>query len=219
MYSTAFIAVFDPDAAEQPVYRLQSFDAGVNMVAHDVETLRQILTEVVIPSGLNGHFSCPYCNLGNLTEYDMWLHCPAYHINFPNEYPMSNVCPICQKQVNRPLQEFANQGFWCPGGAVDPGERLGPAALRETKEEAGIDIELKGILAIEYNPCGLDRRQSSYFVRMRIIFYAEPTAEGLQQLPKSRPDFESAGACWCSYEEIQGGHVKLRGNEPQKWSK
>lgn len=116
-------------------------------------------------------------------------------------------------------QEFANQGFWCPGGAVDPGERLGPAAIRETKEEAGIDIELKGILAIEYNPCGLDRRQSSYFVRMRIIFYAEPTAEGLQQLPKSRPDFESAGACWCSYEEIQGGHVKLRGNEPRKWSK
>lgn len=107
MYSTAFIAVFDPDAAEQPVYRLQSFDAGVNMVAHDVETLRQILTEVVIPSGLNGHFSCPYCNLGNLTEYDMWLHCPAYHINFPNEYPMSNVCPICQKQVNRPLQVYS----------------------------------------------------------------------------------------------------------------
>lgn len=102
---------------------------------------------------------------------------------------------------------------------MDPGERLMPAAIRETKEEAGIDIELKGILAIEYNPCGLDRRQNAYFVRMRIIFYAEPSEEGLKQMPKSRPDFESAGACWCSYEEIHKGEVKLRGNEPRKWSK
>lgn len=40
----------------------------------------------------------------------------------------------------------------------------------------------------------------------------------MQQLPKSSPDFESVGACWCSYEEIQS-QIKLRGNEPKKWSK
>jgi 8-oxo-dGTP pyrophosphatase MutT (NUDIX family) len=260
-YPTSFIAIFNPSASEQPLYRLEAFEAGVNMVAHDVGTLRQTLTEVVIPAGMSGgHFSCPYCQLKNLSERDMWLHCPTYHINFPNEYPMSNICPICNKQVNRPLQvhihehhhptqepipkycnnlynfalvicrhpdthryllcqEFASQGFWCPGGAVDPGERFMEAAKRETIEEAGIDIELKGILGIEYNPCGMDRRQTSYFVRMRVIYYAEPSEKGLRQLPKSRPDFESAGACWASFEEIQSNRVKLRGAEPRKWAK
>ena len=35
-------------------------------------------------------------------------------------------------------------GFWLPGGAVDGGESLTSAAKRETLEEAGIDIHLKG---------------------------------------------------------------------------
>jgi len=34
------------------------------------------------------------------------------------------------------------------GGAVDPGETFSEAAVRETKEEAGIDVELKGILKV-----------------------------------------------------------------------
>jgi 8-oxo-dGTP pyrophosphatase MutT (NUDIX family) len=116
-------------------------------------------------------------------------------------------------------QEFANQGFWCPGGAVDPGETLSIAAVRETLEEAGIEVELKGILGIEYNPCGTHWRNNNNLVRMRVIFYAEPSPlKGMQQLPKSSPDFESVGACWCSYEEIQT-MIKLRGGEPQKWSR
>jgi len=35
-----------------------------------------------------------------------------------------------------------------PGGRVDPGEKLSVAAIRECKEEAGIDIRLTGILTI-----------------------------------------------------------------------
>jgi ADP-ribose pyrophosphatase YjhB (NUDIX family) len=116
-------------------------------------------------------------------------------------------------------QEFANQGFWCPGGAVDCGEVLTIAAKRETIEEAGVDIDLKGILAIEYNPVGVSQRTHNYIVRLRVIFYAEPSMElGMNQLPKSSPDYESAGACWCSYEEIQNS-IKLRGSEPKRWTK
>jgi ADP-ribose pyrophosphatase YjhB (NUDIX family) len=114
-------------------------------------------------------------------------------------HPVTNKLLLCQ--------EYANQGFWLPGGHVDSGETFREAGIRETLEEAGVDIELKGILAIENSP---HRR----YTRQRVIFYAEP--KDLEQLPKSIPDFESAGACWCSYEEILGG-LRLRGSEPLQW--
>ena len=44
--------------------------------------------------------------------------------------------------------------YFLPGGAVDHGEHLTTAAIRETKEEAGIDINLTGVLSILYLPCG-----------------------------------------------------------------
>lgn len=65
-------------------------------------------------------------------------------------------------------------------------------------EEAGVDVELKGILAVEYHPCGVQDRGGSdgprNLVRMRVVFYAEPTEEYLHRPPKSIPDFESAGS-------------------------
>lgn len=101
---------------------------------------------------------------------------------------------------------------------MDPGETFAQAAVRETVEEAGIEVSLTGILAVEYHPLPGVSKRGNHVVRMRVIFYAEPSnSKGIYQLPKSSPDFESAGACWCSYEELQS--VRLRGNEPRKWAK
>ena len=50
------------------------------------------------------------------------------------------------------VKETRNRGWWLPAGAVDAGESFMKAAIRETKEEAGIDIELIGILRVEYSP-------------------------------------------------------------------
>lgn len=44
--------------------------------------------------------------------------------------------------------ECGNQGWWLPGGRVEPGERLIDAAIRECKEESGIDVKVLGILRI-----------------------------------------------------------------------
>jgi 8-oxo-dGTP pyrophosphatase MutT (NUDIX family) len=249
-FRTCFILYFDPNLSHCPARRLTLFDYGVNMVAYDLSSIHQVLSESVLFAGLNhGCISCPICRLPNLTEEELWYHMPSYHINAPNE-KFSKKCPICGEMASRPLQchihdnhgpnssmshpktpkfygfslvvcrhpetgkyllcqEFCNQGFWVPGGAVDPGETFTTAAIRETLEEAGVDIEVKGIL-------GLDHEPHPEYVRVRVVFYAEP--KDCSQLPKSIPNYESAGACWCSVEEIQSG-LRLRGGEPKQWSR
>ncbi len=114
--------------------------------------------------------------------------------------------------------EFGNQGFWLPGGKVDAGEAFTVAAKRECMEEAGVDIELIGVLAIEMHPFPPRDMDGCNLVRMRSIFLASPTDAFMLsgKLPKSVSDFESVGACWCSLADLKAG-LKVRGSEPMIW--
>ena len=98
-------------------------------------------------------------------------------------HPLSGLYLLCQ--------EFSGQGFWLPGGAVDAGESYATAARRETLEEAGVSVELKGILCIEHSPSKTGP-SGGFYVRQRVIYYAEPK-DNYDCIPKSIPDFESAG--------------------------
>ncbi|MGH3862766.1 NUDIX hydrolase [Actinokineospora sp.] len=42
--------------------------------------------------------------------------------------------------------------YTIPGGQLEPGESLSSAAVRETKEETGIDTEISGLVGIYSNP-------------------------------------------------------------------
>jgi ADP-ribose pyrophosphatase YjhB (NUDIX family) len=64
------------------------------------------------------------------------------------------------------VDEVASMGFWLPGGRVDPGEDFATAAVRETREEAGVAVRLTGVLAIEHTP-------RDTHDRMRVVFSAE----------------------------------------------
>lgn len=98
------------------------------------------------------------------------------------------------------------------GGRVEHGEALGDAALRETKEEAGIDITLEGVLRFEHSVMGKG-------ARLRAIFFARPKDD--LQKPKSKPDDESEEARYMTLAEfqhlIEHDREKLRSGEPYAW--
>jgi len=74
--------------------------------------------------------------------------------------------PLTNKYIA--INETKNRGWWVPGGRVDPPEDFFTAAIRECKEESGLDVTLKGIIKLNYD--------FSYgnFARIKLIFYAEP---------------------------------------------
>ena len=93
------------------------------------------------------------------------------------------------------VKESRNRGWWIPGGAVDFGESFQQAALRECREEAGIDVELKGVLRVDHSV-------KNDNARMRVIFYAEPTTLEMCGQVKTVPDAESEEARWVTVQDL-----------------
>ncbi|KDO27578.1 hypothetical protein SPRG_06846 [Saprolegnia parasitica CBS 223.65] len=105
-----------------------------------------------------------------------------------------------------------NRLWWLPAGRVENGETFPAAAVRETREEAGIDIRLVGVLRVEHTPIG---PQSD---RMRIVFYAEPM--DVSAPIKTTADDESLGAAWTTVPELQAwaDAGQLRDEELLNWA-
>lgn len=95
------------------------------------------------------------------------------------------------------LKEKKHAGWYFPAGRVEPGESLFAAALRETREETGVDVELEGLLRFEHGP-------TYGGARVRVFFLARPLP-GSE--PKITPDNE--GAAFLSLEQIR--RLPLRG--------
>eukprot|EP00286_Rhodomonas_abbreviata_P024085 CAMPEP_0181304984 /NCGR_PEP_ID=MMETSP1101-20121128/9469_1 /TAXON_ID=46948 /ORGANISM="Rhodomonas abbreviata, Strain Caron Lab Isolate" /LENGTH=454 /DNA_ID=CAMNT_0023410833 /DNA_START=97 /DNA_END=1461 /DNA_ORIENTATION=- len=116
------------------------------------------------------------------------------------------------------VDESKNRGWWLPAGHVDRGQTFLEAAERETEEEAGLLVDITGILAVEHSIKGREGRQQD--ARMRIIFFARPKDTGAP--PKSVPDSESNGAAWTTTADLeQLARLRppqgLRGRELLKW--
>ncbi|MFD7159515.1 NUDIX domain-containing protein [Kribbella sp. NPDC059898] len=75
--------------------------------------------------------------------------------------------------------ERSDNGNWAlPGGAIDLGESMSQAGVRETKEETGIDCEILDVLGIYtwIPPSELNDLQMNSTMRRRIDHYLEPGA-------------------------------------------
>ena len=69
-----------------------------------------------------------------------------------------NVAVIHENQIL--LTKRGDFEIWClPSGGVEEGESVAQAAIRETKEETGLDVELKSRRFIVRTP-GADRRRN-----------------------------------------------------------
>ena len=93
-----------------------------------------------------------------------------------------------------------DNGNWAlPGGAMDIGETIADAGVRETREETGIDCEVTGLVGIYTNPRHVMLYTSNGEVRQEcsLVFMARPVAG------EPRPSSESSEVRWVAPSELE----------------
>jgi 8-oxo-dGTP diphosphatase len=94
------------------------------------------------------------------------------------------------------------RGRWhLPGGRLESGELLAQAAVREVREESGVEVQLSGLLCIDQ----LKADASGTPNRLRFVFAAQAVGGSIKTLA----DEHSLQARWCERSEIAG--LDLRG--------
>jgi ADP-ribose pyrophosphatase YjhB (NUDIX family) len=95
----------------------------------------------------------------------------------------------------------SDNGNWAlPGGAIDLGESVAQAAVRETKEETGIDCEITGLVGIYSDPGHIILYTSNGEARQE--FSIVLTARPLGGDPT--PSDESAQVRWAAPSDVAG---------------
>merc|ERR1719482_2417373 len=143
---------------------------------------------------------CPELDRGGLDVHIHNCHGPL-HLREPPPAPYGAFAwVVCQRNdgsfllVNEPagLCRNSRPSYWLPAGRVDVGESLVAAARRETLEEAGVEVEIVGVLRFMMSS---SRRSSSSSSSarppvVRIVFLARPVSD-TAAMAKTTPDFES----------------------------
>jgi ADP-ribose pyrophosphatase YjhB (NUDIX family) len=94
-----------------------------------------------------------------------------------------------------------DNGNWAlPGGAVDLGESLSQAAVRETREESGVDCEISGLSGIYTDPGHVLLYTSNGEVRQEFSIVLTARATGGEPTPSD----ETSQVRWVPVEEVDG---------------
>jgi ADP-ribose pyrophosphatase YjhB (NUDIX family) len=98
------------------------------------------------------------------------------------------------------IRRSDNQNWAVPGGAIDLGESMVQAGVRETKEESGIDCEITGLVGIYTDPKHVLLYTSNGEVRQE--FSIVLTARATDGVPT--PSFESSDVRWVPRASLDG---------------
>src|SRR3984885_8493795 len=96
------------------------------------------------------------------------------------------------------IRRSDNDNWALPGGAVDIGESLAQAAVRETWEETGIDCEVTGLSGIYTDPGHVMLYTSNGEVRQEFSIVLTARAIGGQPTPSS----ESSEVRWAALDDL-----------------
>ena len=97
------------------------------------------------------------------------------------------------------IRRTDNDNWAVPGGAIDLGESVAQAAVRETREESGIECEITGIVGIYSDPKHVILYTSNGEARQE--FSIVLTARSLSGRPT--PSDESSEVHWATESEIR----------------
>jgi ADP-ribose pyrophosphatase YjhB (NUDIX family) len=98
------------------------------------------------------------------------------------------------------IRRSDNDNWALPGGAVDLGESLPHAAVRETKEETGVDCEVTGLSGIYTDPRHVLLYTSNGEVRQEFSIVLTARATGGQPTPSS----ETSEVRWAALDDLGG---------------
>ncbi len=106
---------------------------------------------------------------------------------------------VDENPVGRPA------GWYLPGGGVDHGESVVAAAIREAREETGIEVRPLGVLGVEQTLFTPET------MRLRFLLRAEPVGGTLKQ----HADEHSLRAAWFTLDEVRS--LRLRHADALRW--
>jgi 8-oxo-dGTP pyrophosphatase MutT (NUDIX family) len=98
------------------------------------------------------------------------------------------------------IRRSDNDNWAVPGGAIDLGESMVQAAVRETREETGIECEITGLIGIYTDPKHVILYTSNGEARQEFSIVLTGVAIGGQPTPSS----ESSEVRWVPREGLTG---------------
>ena len=113
--------------------------------------------------------------------------------------PSVNVGVINERGELLLIRRTDNDNWAMPGGAMDIGESIAEAAVRETREETGIDCEVVRLVGVYTNPRHVMLYTSNGEVRQEcsLVFAARPAGGELTTSSESRE------VRWVAPDEIE----------------
>lgn len=122
----------------------------------------------------------------------------------PDAPPANSIVPSVNVVIENDNGEIlfirrSDNGNWAvPGGAIDLGESMSDAAVRETQEETGIDCEVVGLVGIYTDPKHIILYTSNGEARQEFSIVLRARMTGGRPTPSS----ESTEVRWFAAREV-----------------